>query len=324
MARKLRLESEGAIYHVIAQGNYRGDVFATDATKASFLKCRGEACEKAGWVIHAWCVTSNHYHLCLQTPQPNLVSGMWWLQATFSVRFNRMSNERGHVFQGRYKALPVEGDAVGAVCHYIHLNPVGAGLVPVAQLGEYPWTSLVALMGGRDRPAWLTVDAALEHAGGLKDTAAGRRRYLAYLDWLQQDEGAKKQLAFERTSTDWAVGTQGFRKELLGAQKHLEAALERKEVGAREVMEAHWEERLAGCLRALGKTTKEVRQDAKGSAWKVAVAGVMKTRTTAGIPWLAQRLNMGSPFRLSRLASNCRNHPEAYQPYLKRMTKCKV
>ena len=101
------MEFEGAVYRVISRGNYRGDVFARDSTKESFLKCLGEATEKSGWNVHAWCVMSNHYHLCFTTPQPNLVEGMRWLQATFSIRFNRLRNERGHVFQGRYKALVV-------------------------------------------------------------------------------------------------------------------------------------------------------------------------------------------------------------------------
>lgn len=111
------MEYEGAVYHVISRGNYRADVFAKEKTRAAFLKCLDEACMKSGWRVHAWCVMSNHYHLCVETPSANLVAGMKWLQATFSLRFNRLRNERGHVFQGRYKALPVDPNAVGAVCH---------------------------------------------------------------------------------------------------------------------------------------------------------------------------------------------------------------
>ena len=73
MARKLRLENAGAIYHVISRGNYRADVFRSDKTKAAFLRCLDEACQKADWIVHAWAMMSNHYHLCLETPQPNLV-----------------------------------------------------------------------------------------------------------------------------------------------------------------------------------------------------------------------------------------------------------
>ncbi len=80
MARKLRLEYEGAVYHVISRGNYRADVFGRDSTKGAFLKCLGEAAEKPAWIVHAWCVMSNHYHLCFTTPRANLVEGMRWLQ----------------------------------------------------------------------------------------------------------------------------------------------------------------------------------------------------------------------------------------------------
>lgn len=323
MARKLRLEYADAVYHVISRGNYRADVFAEAATKEAFLKCLGEACTKASWVIHAWCVMSNHYHLCLQTPQPNLVEGMRWLQATFSLRFNRFRNEHGHVFQGRYKALPVETDATGAVCHYIHLNPVRAGIVEMAALSNWPWTSVATLRSGR-RPDWFSPEAALEHAGGLEDTPAGRKLYLAYLDWLQNDETGRNQLNFDRLSKDWAIGTRGFKKELMKEHMHLAAALRQSPGEPREIARELWAERLSGYLAILKKSVSDVRESKKGAPWKVAVASAMKATTTASNPWLAGQLNMGSPFRLSRLASACRADPVVFQPYLKKIAKCKV
>lgn len=108
MARKLRLEFPGACYHVINRGNYRADLFQTDKTKVAFEACLFEACAKSGWVLHAFVVMRNHYHLALETPQGNLVAGMQWLQATFANRFNKLRGERGHLFQGRYKALLVD------------------------------------------------------------------------------------------------------------------------------------------------------------------------------------------------------------------------
>jgi len=91
------------------------------AAKAAFLKCLGEACEKTGWRVHAWCLMSNHDHLALETPQANLVDGIHWLQGTFSMRFNRLRKEQGHLFQGRYKALPVDpGTGLGPLCQNQH------------------------------------------------------------------------------------------------------------------------------------------------------------------------------------------------------------
>ena len=143
MARLLRMEYEGGVYHVINRGNYRSDIFGAERTKAAFLKCLGEACEKAAWKVHAWCVMTNHFHLALETPQPNLVEGMRWFEGTFANRFNRMRKERGHLFQGRYKSLIVDpGDGLGSLCHYIHLNPVRAGICEADDLTHWRWSSV--------------------------------------------------------------------------------------------------------------------------------------------------------------------------------------
>jgi len=324
MSRKLRMEYEGAVYHVISRGNYRADVFRDDETKAAFLKCLGEAADKSGWRIHAWCVMSNHYHLCFTTPQPNLVEGMRWLQATFSLRFNRFRGERGHVFQGRYKALPVDPAATGAVCHYLHLNPLRARIVTLAELGDWPWTSLPMLRVARGRPRWFSPEEALGHAGGLDDTPVGRARYLKYLGWLQEDAAGKKSLEFEQMSKGWAVGDKEFKKELMVAHGEMRATARRGDSGPRELSMEHWEEKVAACLAALGKNAADVAAAAKGVGWKVAVAATVRGSTTASNPWLAQRLNMGSPFRLSRLVGECRENPTAWRGELKAIAKCKA
>src|SRR6187549_4194464 len=142
MARKLRLEFPGACYHVINRGNYRADIFSSEKTKAAFEACLFEACEKSGWLLHAFVIMRNHYHLVIETPLGNIVTGMHWLQSTFGNRFNRFRGEHGHMFQGRYKALLVEpGDHLGMVCHYVHLNPVRAGASTVAHLDRYRHSS---------------------------------------------------------------------------------------------------------------------------------------------------------------------------------------
>ncbi len=155
MPRKLRLEFPGACYHVINRGNYRGDVFLTDRTKAAFVACLFEAGTRYGWRVHAFVVMRNHFHLALETPDGDLVAGMQWLQSTFASRFNRLRNERGHLFQGRYKALVAEpGEAFAHVCHYIHLNPVRAGILPVSELRRYAASSYPYLWRPRQRPTF--------------------------------------------------------------------------------------------------------------------------------------------------------------------------
>ena len=105
MARKLRIQYAGAFYHVINRGNYRSWIFETAGARHSFLECLGLSCRAKDWRLHGWCLMGNHYHLLIETPQPNLVDGMKWLQSTFANRFNRFRNSNGHVFQGRYKAI---------------------------------------------------------------------------------------------------------------------------------------------------------------------------------------------------------------------------
>ena len=139
MARKLRLVFPHALYHVINRGNYRRDVFETSGSKSAFIRVLGEACRRYRWRVHAYVVMRNHFHLALETAEPNLTEGMHWLLGTFANRFNRFRSDHGHLFQGRYQAqLVEEASALGRVVDYIHLNPVRAGLVPPAAVAADP------------------------------------------------------------------------------------------------------------------------------------------------------------------------------------------
>ena len=135
MARKLRLEYAGACYHVLNRGNYRRNLFTGKGARESFQGCLFEAARRFGWRLHAFVIMANHFHLAVETPEPNLSEGMKWLQGTWATRFNRFRGEAGRPFQGRYKALHVEpGHPLAQVAHYIHLNPVRAGIVPAERL----------------------------------------------------------------------------------------------------------------------------------------------------------------------------------------------
>ena len=113
MARKLRIQYPGAIYHVMNRGDRREAIFEDDEDRQRLLKALTEACEKTGWQVHAYCLMRNHFHLVIETPQPNLVAGMKWLLGTYTSRFNRRHKEFGHLFSGRYKALIVDGSGNG-------------------------------------------------------------------------------------------------------------------------------------------------------------------------------------------------------------------
>ena len=148
MPRSLRLEFPGAFYHVMARGNRRESIFHDDDDRRFFLSTLAEACAMTGWRVHTWVLMDNHYHLFIETPEPNLVAGMRWLQNTVTRRYNVRHVAGGRLFGDRYKAVLVEGaDSYHyrTLVDYIHLNPVRARLVVPKKsqsVLDYPWSSL--------------------------------------------------------------------------------------------------------------------------------------------------------------------------------------
>jgi putative transposase len=323
VARKLRIETAGGYYHVLNRGNYRSDIFAEVGAKEAFLKCLAEVCAKTGWRIHAWCIMSNHYHLALETPAPNLVEGMQWLQATFAARFNRFRQERGHVFQGRYKALAVEpGGPLGALCHYIHLNPVRAAISTLDTLSDWLWCSYRELMQPRHRSTWFDPRGALAGPGELADSPYGRRSYRDYLQWLSAQDPEQKRLGFDHMSKGWALGSKAFKSDLLTDEKTQLAATASGDSESREARELLWTVELARMKARLPKTIQA--NATKSADWKVALAAKMKEQTTASNSWLAEQLEMGSPFSVSRLATECRKGRRAAAVFLCLLAKRKT
>ena len=313
MARKLRLEFPGAIYHVINRGNYRAWIFSTEGARAAFETCLFDACVRYGWQLHAYVVMGNHYHLAMETPAGNLASGMQWLQSSFANRFNKLRGERGHLFQGRYQSLLVEaGAALGQLCHYVHLNPVRAGIVPVERLGEYRHSSYWYLRTRRERPSFLRVETALTEAGDLQDDGRGWEAYARYLTWQAAEGPAGKTKAYASLSRGWALGTPEFKQALL--KDHAVAAEARAwdSQGVREVRRLRWEQRLAALLAAVPMAEKIAT--AKAAPWKVAVAARMRQISDVPNAWLAEQLGMGSGFYVSKHTGRLRRdgrHPAA-------------
>ena len=301
MVRKLRLEEEGGIYHVINRGNYRQWIFREDGAKAAFVKAMGECCERFGWELHAYCIMGNHFHLAVETPRANLSEGMRWLQATFANRFNRFRKEQGRLFQGRFKSLVIEDEErLGWLCHYIHLNPVRAKICSVGELGGFSWSSFHFLTRPKERPDWLKLGVCLRGAGELKDTRAGWNRYEKYLQWLSEDEPERKRMEFERMSRGWAIGTKPFRKAVVADERELRTVFKLSQAEAREARELAWESGLAAALRCLGKDDEAIQSEAKAAPWKVAIAGLMKAKHNSTNGWLARHLRMGVDAGVSR------------------------
>lgn len=318
MARRSRVEYPGAIYHVINRGNYRSFIFESVGAQKSFLDCLGQCCLAQGWVLHAWVLMSNHYHLCVETPDGNLVEGMKWLQSTFANRFNRFRKANGHVFQGRYKALLLDGDAVGAVCHYIHLNPVRAKLVSCGQLQSYEASSFHRLWYARKRQGYESFEISLEAAGGLEDTRTGRRLYRDYLAWLSEDEVERKRMGFETMCRGWIKGTRAFRKAVLEDLKDEPTRIV-TEAEAAELREPRWDRAVVELMSSLGRNEEDLLHSPKGADWKVALARVMRERYLAPNRWIAERLHMGRVSTVQSLVSRHRTNKGESNPVWRKL-----
>jgi REP element-mobilizing transposase RayT len=320
MARSIRIEFPGALYHVMARGNRRERIFLDDDDRRFFLKTLSEACEMTGWRVHAWVLMGNHYHLLIQTPEPNLVAGMQWLQNTYTRRFNIRHRLWGRLFGDRYKAVPVEGAGYyyETLLDYIHLNPVRARLIkPKAgqSILDYPWSSVaggIALLPKR-RPRWLAAPDALG-AFGCPDTARGRRQWVERLDRIAHaTETAQCGVAVPPPDSDgrashlrrgWYWGSQAFSEKLLAIG---DAALKRKRHRSyRASLEsrAHGEKEALRLLREglekAGLLTSNLTVLPGSDPRKVAIARAIRNQTTVSMSWINDHLFMRSAANASQ------------------------
>jgi putative transposase len=292
MARKLRIQYPGAMYHVINRGNYRRDLFVNPDEAKAFLETVKEVKGRMGWRVHAYALMRNHYHLAIETPEPNLAEGMHWLQGTWANRFNRFRRENGQLFQGRYRSILIQNiETMAKVVDYIHLNPVRAKIVPAEQVKAYRWTSLAGIVKGGgwvDGEGW---------RGGARFGAddGDRKAYETYLVEVGRDEKEWGKLGLCGLSKGWAIGTSGWRRAL--AKEHGQAALnpglELREV--RELREGAWEEAVQRELHRLEKSDAHLVTKPRLQPWKVEVAAAARKSSGASVVWLAERLSLGKP-----------------------------
>jgi putative transposase len=183
MARPLRLEHEYAVWHITARGNEQHDIYRDDIDRERFLLMLSQTVLRFGWRLISWVLMSNHYHLVLQTPQPNLSRGMHWLNGRYAQSFNRRHHRRGHLFQDRFHGVLVEKESyLLTVARYVVLNPVRAGMVenPV----DWQWSSYRQTAGLETPAAWLAVDDLLDSFGG-----ANREGCEEYVRFVAGGEG---------------------------------------------------------------------------------------------------------------------------------------
>jgi REP-associated tyrosine transposase len=306
MARKLRVQYPGAIYHVMSRGDHLEVIFRELQDRQLFLATLSETCDKTDWQVHAFCLMSNHFHLVIETPRGNLSDGMKWLLGTYTSRFNRKHKLFGHLFSGRYQALPVEGSGTGylkSACDYVHLNPVRASILGAEQrLETYTWSSYrLYLKAPEQRPSWLRVDRLLGEWGIPVDSAAGREQFAVCMKARRKAEQTGDFTALPR---GWCHGSDQFRQELL-LQMTSSAGSRYAGPEWRETMEKKAQRILAEEMNRRGWDQAQLEQRRKADPEKLEIAQKLRAETTVTWSWITQHLKMGAP---AYVANAIRNH----------------
>jgi putative transposase len=206
MSRPLRIEFSGALYHVTSRGDGREPIFLDDEDRGLLLCVFSDVIRNFNWVVHAYCLMDNHYHLLVETPDGNLSKGMRQLNGIYTQRFNRRHGRVGHVYQGRYKAIIVQKESyLMELARYIVLNPVRARMVCLAE--EWPWSSYRATATLCAAPRWLTIDWLLGAFSERRDEAA--KRYCAFVA-----EGSDQPSPWEKLKSQIFLGSEYFVESL--------------------------------------------------------------------------------------------------------------
>lgn len=329
MARKIRIQYEGAVYHVMARGNQGREIYANDEDRKLWLKTLAEGCKQTGWRIHAYVMMPNHYHVLAETPEANLVAGMKWLQSTYTQRYNSRNKVFGHLFQGRYKALVVDGSVgnyFGVVSAYIHLNPARAKLVLSGKdsLADYRWSSYPAYARRSVAcPPWLVTERVMKNLGFKTGQRAG---YAAYMEGRMLEIGSKAgreelNRQWRAIRRGWYLGEKEFRDGLLEMAKTVLPSGRRTTYsgGAKvEHGEGEAERLIRVGVAVLGLDGVDWQATAKGMAQKQVLAWWLCSRTTVRRRWVSERLGMGDESRVTKAIQRVKQGEE---PTLARMKR---
>lgn len=206
MARPLRIEYDGALYHVTSRGNDRKRIFKDDSDRELFLNTLAQVNERFHWICHAYCLMNNHYHLVVETPDGNLSKGMRQLNGVYTQTFNKRHGRLGHVFQGRFKAILVQKEShFVEVCRYVALNPVRAKTISHPR--RWKWSSYRAMAGMAPAHGCLTVGEILSHFAQRKAIAHEK-----YRDFVQA--GIDSPSIWDDLEAQSLLGVEGFAEGL--------------------------------------------------------------------------------------------------------------
>ncbi len=310
MGRNPRIEFAGAVYHVMSRGNRQEAVFLDDHDNRIFLDALEEVCGRAGWKVHAFVLMGNHYHLLIETPKPNLVDGMRWLQGTYTKRFNLRHKKWGHLFQGRYKALLVDPaeDYFQIVSNYIHLNPVRVKgyNFEKCKLMEYRWSSYPFYLHPATRPSWLVTERMLGTFGWVDDRS-GRDHYRRYMQKRVSEIAGMEtpweaEESWSKIRRGWCFGGDGFRNTMVATLDKVMTGKRRdsfvgSESRGHDILEA--QRLLEDGLSRVGLGVDELSSLKKSDPRKMVVAWLIRRNTVVRNEWISLPLHMGRVSKLS-------------------------
>jgi len=207
MARPLRIEYPGAVYHITSRGNEKKPIFKDEKDRDIFLDTLSQVDKRYNWLCHAYCLMNNHYHLIIETPDGNLSAGMRQLNGVYTQTFNRRHKRVGHLFQGRYKAILIQKDShLLEVCRYVVLNPARAKAVEKPE--QWKWSSYQATEGtGRPHPC-LTTEWVLNQFGSKRRIAEK-----AYRKFVK--DGIKQESIWKAVRAQSILGEEEFTDTLI-------------------------------------------------------------------------------------------------------------
>jgi putative transposase len=207
MARQLRIEFEGAFYHITSRGNQRERIYFEDGDREKFLEILRRTKERYGYHLHAYVMMDNHYHLMVETPKANISQTMQNINTSYTVYINKKHRRSGHLFQGRFKGIIVDKDEyLGTLSRYIHLNPVRAGIVQKPE--SYRWSSYGVYIDSSKKDTLVNTGDTLSMFSGKK-----RHAVKAYKDFVDRGIG-KEDNPFEDVEAGILLGRTAFKEKI--------------------------------------------------------------------------------------------------------------
>ncbi len=321
MSRPLRMEMENGLYHVTTRGWERRDIVDGDRDREDWLRLLDRVATRSNWRVFSWVLMSNHFHLFLRTPEPNLSAGMHDLNSGYASLFNRRHQRVGSLFQGRFNAVLVENEThAWELSRYVHLNPVRAKMVHLPEV--YRWSSYNVYRYARaaaDAPSWLDWETVLhEHSKNLR---TARRAYQRFVEQGIDDPPSSP---LEAAVGGCFIGTSAWVEEM---RERLADDAEDGNVPQRRRLA--WRPSPAQIIRVVrghfGVTTSELNEIRRhGNDARVAAVYLMRRLTDEKVTSLAERFGGVSAAAISKLIARAefrRNEDAKWNRLLAKLEK---